>query len=65
MYAKRLIVPPYISDTETKLSPACAILRIERREAAWPDDVAIAPIPPSSWLIFSSTAITVGLANLE
>ena len=33
--------------------------------AACPDVVHIAPTPPSSALIFSSTAITVGFAKRE
>lgn len=49
----------------TKLSPALQRFRMERREAACPDEVSIAPAPPSSAAIFFSTASQVGLAKRE
>jgi hypothetical protein len=48
-----------------KLSPASHRLRMASSVAAWPDEVHIAAMPPSSAAIFSSTAITVGFSNRE
>ena len=48
-----------------KLSPALQMFRMESRLAAWPEEVHMAPTPPSRAAIFSSTAMTVGLANRE
>ena len=46
-------------------SPALSIFNILIIDAAWPDVVHRAPIPPSNEAIFSSTAPTVGLDILE
>ena len=39
-------------------------MKMEMNEAAWPDEVIMAPTPPSSAAIFLSTASTVGLEIL-
>ena len=43
------------------LSPAEARLSTASRFAAWPEEVSIAPTPPSSAAILFSTISTVGL----
>ncbi len=61
----RFTVPPYIVETDIKLSPAEHILRIEIKVAACPLLVNIAPTPPSRAAIFSSTALQVGFEKRE
>ena len=45
--------------------PAPMSVAIARCSAAWPDAVAIAPTPPSSAAIRSSSTATVGLEMRE
>ncbi len=61
----RLTEPPYTVPVLIKLSPALHRFRTESMTAAIPDEVHIAPTPPSRSAIFCSTASTVGLAKRE
>ena len=45
---------------ETMFSPACTIVESARNSAAWPDETASAPTPPSSAAIRSSNTAVVG-----
>lgn len=58
--AKRAYVPPYSVDTDTMLSPARARLSTAYVMAAAPEDVARAPMPPSSAATRSSSTEVVG-----
>ena len=50
-----------MAEAQTMLSPAEAMLSTASRFAACPEEVSIAPTPPSSAAILFSTISTVGL----
>ena len=50
-----------MAEEQTMLSPAEAMFRTASKFAAWPEEVSMAPTPPSSAAILFSTSSTVGL----
>ena len=65
VYCSRLCEPPYSERLETMWEPAAAIVATARCSAAWPLAVAIAPTPPSSAAMRSSSTALVGLEMRE
>ena len=65
VYSRRLWLPPYKQFEAIIWEPLSKIVEIARCIAAWPLEVAIAPMPPSKADILSSNTEFVGLVILE
>ena len=61
----RFVVPPYSEGEATMLSPAWAIVKMDRLIAPAPEDVSRAPTPPSRVASRASTTSQVGFVRRE
>ena len=52
-----------MAELATTWSPALAMLNTAKKFAAWPDDVSMAAVPPSSSAILAATKSFVGFAR--
>ena len=54
-----------MEEEETMWSPQFAMLKIAKKFAAWPEEVSIAAVPPSSAAILAATESQVGFCKRE